>query len=360
MKIKNIFLIVFLLFLALSCSKEKKERVAYTDIESYKIIKDYSIRRGYKGRVEFFNNKPVTLGRKNNQYHVYFYTKDLKKTKKFSINLGKGPGEIAAPYDMEIHKKKFYILDDYLKRINVYDLDGNLVNDIVLNKNISYIGGDMKVDGRYIYLTTTRNYKFIVYDMRDNKIIQKIKHKNPLYDSKDEKVEYKGKKVYQGSLEKFGSKIYYGRYSIPYTLEVYNNNLEKTNSYVDKSYNSKYNDYKYGKDFIVGDIMINSIDLHSNNLYLSYGGISSKDKNLEQPYFISVIDKNNIDKIKKIRIKQLKKINGLAAIIGVNSQYIYLFYNKYRSKIKDYITTNSDIKGGYTAILKIKNPIEEF
>ena len=296
----------------------------------------------------------MTVDYQKRKFVLKFFNKKGREVKKLTFDAGKGPGEMIHTGGVEIYNNKIYILDLQLKRLSYFTIKGDLIDTINMRNTGLILNFEIKEDIMYFF--SKNKYGLGKYNIKTNEIIKGIK-RTKFPENND---------IYQGGvLESDGENIYFGKLSLPYRISYLNEALDIKKKIVTetKGYEKVIWRKKEDNSFTFGDYMINSMAVNGKYLYtpfLTKRKVLKNGKNQlkEVDGFINVYNKNTGKYIYKIINKNLKDLNGIYSIIGVNNEYIvlYIFALKDSDLVDNYF--KSDNKKYYRAIVFLNNPLK--
>ena len=201
-------------------------------------------------------------------FSMRFFKADGMLTKTLTFKKGKGPGQILFAFSGGIYDDTIYILDQGMKRISYYDLNGSYIDEVQLNDATSSDLSSFIVIGDKIYIHGSYMTLLAILDRADGHLIKKIDF--------PEKVDFEQKEIpIQGGTFSYDPQqkmLLIGYYNKPFRLERYDLDLKKIDT-VTITENDSYEPCRWqkipqGGMAIVGHYMIPSIDLGSDYIYI--------------------------------------------------------------------------------------------
>jgi len=344
-----LILSVFIIFLA-GCSNK-------TEIEKVEIERYFGLDKAYGNNATrctgSYKNLIYVLDRKNRDYIVKFY--DLKGNidRKIKLNYGKGPGEVIFNWIVKVVDNKIYFHDIALKKITVYDLNGEFIDDIML-KNYNEHITDFTAIGDYIYLHGVYDKRFIKIDYSGNKIdVSKYNNKlNP--DQKNKRVKRDGAITFSVGY------IYKGLINKPFRINKYDKSMNKVLT-ITHQFDESFEDCMWTeRGRLIGDFFIHELAVDKNYIYVPFGKSIHYEKNgLKESKIdnrLLIFDKKNGELKKIIWNKKLKNSASGYNILGVNKDNI-IIAKLFHRECLDEMVENPEDKWGW--IILLDNPMYE-
>lgn len=342
--VKKTILLFFIISLLLGCSKKiQKENV---EIDSY-----FGIDNAYGNNATrctgSYKNMIYVLDRVNRDYIVKFYDLEGNIDRKIKLNYGKGPGEVIFNWIVKVVDNKIFFHDIALKKITVYGLNGQFIDDIIL-KNYNEQITDFTVIDDYIYLHGVYDKNFIKIDYQGNKVdvLKYNERLNP--DQKNKRVKRDGTITYSDGY------IYKGFINKPFTIKKYDKSLNKVLTITHK-FDESFEDCRWTeRGRLIGDFFVHELTVDNNYIYVPFGKSIFYDKNgmkeSKTDNRLLIFDKDN-GKLKKIVWNdKLKKSASGYNILGVNKKHIILAKYFHEESLSDLID-KPEKKWGWVILL---------
>jgi len=146
-------------------------------------------------------------------YTLNFYSLKGVLEKKVPFSLGKGPGEVVNPYAFCIQDGIIYIYDNRLEKVLKLDIDGEHIEDYMLNKFMGLFS-TIKVCNDNLYLCSVYGDNLITRFDKNMNIIAALPNDLPLKDMK------KGEKAFNGTIaiDTKRNELYYSNRVLPYKI----------------------------------------------------------------------------------------------------------------------------------------------
>jgi len=130
---------------------------------------------GNVGKLIIYKNRLYILDKKAMK-NIYVFSMDGKFLYRILKN-GRGPGELAEPVDFNIKDGHIYVLDWLLKKIAIYNLSGDLVEEKKINTRL--LGFEFLNDGNVFALNEIngnkeKDSKLVLLSLEKNKILNKF------------------------------------------------------------------------------------------------------------------------------------------------------------------------------------------
>ena len=280
-----------------------------------------------------YDDNIVLILRDKNEYLITFYSIEGKLVKTVPFTSGKGPGEVIYPYAFCIQDNIIYIYDNRLQKILKMDLNGEYIEDYMLNKFMGLFP-EIVVHDDSLFLSSVYGDNLITRFDKSMNVINTIPNDLPLKDMK------KGDKATNGTIaiDHERKEIYHSNRVLPYKITKYDMDLniigELTSDLV-----YGYEGYFFNGRGFDGDLICSNMIIQNNYLYTS---INAKSVNPDQPVFINIFDLKN-DKLKyHIICPDLTNDDDsmMVRVIGVKNYKIYLLiilHNHEKEEIEMYV-----------------------
>ena len=330
---RNIFFVFLLFSIFFGCtenktvfSKKPLQGRVVSRIEKVIRLKDFNSTTN-PADISGISEKLFFYGEKRGEsFIVHLISLNNRKEKKIILKKGKGPGEVQYPMSVKIAEGKIHILDMGLRKIVIYTLTGNYIDEIVIKGDIGFPHTFAITKNYFIFNGSLRN-KIAIVDKKNGNVIKNYVYEKPL------PMPQKGKNFLGGILKADYEKDQFllGYYNTPYRIEKYDKNgnlLLRMKRKVNFSLiPCRWNLVNKSYPIPTGHFAVPSFALFKSRLYVSpvegYKIKQNKMIRLKSEHFISVFDTENGKWIKKIEIIGLKKGKSIS-IIGVNENHIFL------------------------------------
>lgn len=186
------------------------------------------------------NEEIYIWGTRGNQFVMAFYNISGEKHREIVINKGKGPGEIQFPLIAKIADEKLFIYDYWMRRINIYSLDGKIIDDIVINDSDLFSISDFFYYKEKIYIHCSEKCLLATIDMKGNVVKKRMYELSKKSNNADEAPILSGA-LYLNDKE---NSLYIAYSDAPLRIDVFDLALEKTDSMVIPQH-KKYEPYRF-------------------------------------------------------------------------------------------------------------------
>lgn len=267
----------------------------------------------------------------SDKFIVHFVDQTGVEKSNVMIKRGKGPGEIAFIMAMRVVGDKMYMYDVGSQKVLITDLQGKYLDDVAMKDQIGSFGALDIMDG-YLYYHAMMGNKISKVNLSNGTLEKGIPWENPITDFQN----LGGKEFSRGIVraDVHDKKFYIAYWNEPYRLEVYSTDLvlEKT---LTRPLSEQYEKavFAQGGQGLNGNILVSSIDADKNYIYASFGGGQKmtgstpqdfKIEGIAKKYYLSVFDKKTGEFTREIFVENFETLNGVANIIGVTEQSIFL------------------------------------
>ena len=337
---KTLFFIIIGIVLS-CCGKISVEKITEnTKLEWQVTDYDWAMAATLNSASIYDDNIVVVL-RDKNEYLITFYSYEGKLVKTVPFTSGKGPGEVIYPYAFCIQDKIIYIYDNRLQKILKIDINGEYIEDYMLNKFMGLFP-EIVVHDDSLFLSSVYGDNLITRVDESMNVIGTIPNDIPLKDMK------KGDRATNGTIaiDPKRNEIYYSNRVLPYKITKldmdFNIKCELTSDLV-----YGYKNYSFtGRNFD-GDMVVSNMIIKDNYLYTS---VFMRKKSKDKPFFINIFDLKK-DKLKyHIICPDLTEAADdiLVRVMGVKNNKIYLLVILY----------NYEKQQTEVFIRSVKNPVE--
>jgi len=322
-----------------------------SDIVQVEIDKYFGLDKAYGNNATrstgSYKNMIYVLDRKNRNYIVKFYDLNGNIDRKVKINYGKGPGEVIFNWIVKVFDDKIFFHDIALKKITIYGLNGEFIDDIIL-KNYNEHITDFTVIGDYIYLHGVYDKKFIKIDYFGNTVdVLKYDEKlNP--DQKNKRVKR------DGAITSSDGYIYKGLINKPFKINKYDKSMNKMLT-INRKFDGNFEDCRWTeRGRLIGDFFIHELVVDKNYIYVPFGKSIHYDENGMKKSKIDnrilIFDKKNGELTKIIWNEKLKNSASGYNILGVNKDNIIIAKLFHRDCL-DELIENPEDKWGWVILL---------
>lgn len=365
---KNLKVSISILIVLVVCWGCVKQQQSY-DTKITDIWEPESFSTSYAmSAVNFYNGTIVYPQIIGNNGGFCFADLSGKMIRQVSIANGKGPGEIQSHMSITIANDRIVIYDNAQNKLVLYSIEGKHIDDIALNDEIG-VPMSVTINDTFMYINGKFGVKLLKYDLS-----RLIVAKTQAYEINYKELPKDGD-LFQGgvlSFDPFEKSLFLGYYNKPFTLEQYDSDTNKIQTYSlkDAEEYTPCTWYTYsGAVTQVGDRVIGGIAFDERFIYTSFGGGYDKASTptngkpfeyREVDVDIRVFDRKTKQETAKIICTQLKGLRGFVKILGVTQESIivqiadmspttYSIMNKNRAENQ---TRNF-------AIVVLKNPMYE-
>ena len=288
-----------------------------------------------------YDDNIVLILRDKNEYLITFYSIEGKLVKTVPFTSGKGPGEVIYPYAFCIQDNIIYTYDNRLQKIVKMDINGECIEDYMLNKFMGLFP-EIVVHDDSLFLSSVYGDNLITRFDKSMNVINTIPNDLPLKDMK------KGDKATNGTIaiDHERKEIYHSNRVLPYKITKYDMDFniigELTSDLV-----YGYKNYSFtGRNF-EGDMVVSNMIINNNYIYTS---VCAREKAPNKPFFINIFD------LKKNKLKyhiicpDLTEVadDMLVRVIGVKNNKIYLLvilYNYEKEQTEMFVkSVNNPVK----------------
>jgi len=179
-------------------------------------------------------------GTRGDQFLMTFYSFSGEKLREIVFNKGKGPGEIQFPRIAKLADEKIFIYDYWLRRINIYSLDGKIIDDIVINDSDLSSISDLFYYKEKIYIHCSEKCLLAAIDMTGTVVKKRMYEPSTVSSNADETPILNGA-LYLNDRER---SLYIAYSNTPLRIDVFDLALEKTDSMVIPQH-KKYEPYRF-------------------------------------------------------------------------------------------------------------------
>ncbi len=266
----------------------------------------------YKGRYYY-------LERRAEKYVIH--VKDLQGCllDKIEILKGKGPGEVMHNVGIRIHNEKIYFCDLVMRRMNIYDLKGQYLDEVSLNEKTGN-PWSFDVTDDAVYFAGTMKVLVSKLDLKTGDII-----------SIPMEREYQPGRFDGGTLtvNKKTGDVFLGYFSQPYRIEKFDSDLNRIMSITRKGM-EQYDNPEYFRnevtDGVRGSFVVSS--LRNDGKYLYSANPNGQEYNKEWSYlpidcFIDVYDLESGRYVKQIVFDKPEKVEGQHVIVDIREGKIF-------------------------------------
>jgi len=251
----------------------------------------------------------------------FIHVKDIAsgKREKITLNRGKGPGEVMHNLGIRIHDGHIYFCDLIMRRVNIYDLQGNYLDEFALTDKIGNPWSFEVTDDAFYFAGTIR-FKLSRVDRKTGEIL------SIPFDKRYEGGALPGGTI---SVDKATGDVFLGYYGQPYRIEKYNKKLEKVMAFTRKGM-EKYPSPEYFRnevtDGTVGCYLISSMRNDGRFLYVANPNGQEFDKEWSyrvMDYFFDVYDMETGRYVRQIRVDRPEKIQGDNVLVDIEKGRIF-------------------------------------
>lgn len=358
------FIIVILISLILvGCNKSRNSNPnkGIKEAEIKKIWGVKKITMNNPGRCAgLYNNMVYFINKTKTNFILKFYSLGGKLKRKIKFDISKGPGGIVSTFSLKIKDDKIYIYDSTLARISIFNMNGEFIDLIKVNKNIG-IYPNMDINDGVVYLTGHFRNKLVKFDLTKGKILKKIEYENSMT-----KNDFFDKNVLTGALtyDKNDDLIYLGYYNKPYRIVIYDTNLKKKGR-ITRGLDEKLKKVKWMKlgrgTALIGEFAIHSLFIDKKYIYAPYGyGFTYTKKRIRSlgdvENTIHIFDKKTGKYIYDVWNKKLNNSGFGYTILGANKKHIVLF-SIFDKNVVDGLKTKKEKVGKRAWIFVLENPL---
>ncbi len=299
---------------------------------------------------------------------VIFVTFEGKETRRVKIPRGQGPGEVSFGMSVQINNDQIYVYDMNLSKITIYDINGEYMDDILVNADIGSAGA-ITVSDTALYFHGMFAKKLVKVDLESGQPVKTIEYETP----QDPRAGLQGEKMLRGNLswDAATDSVYIGYYNEPYRIERYNSDMELMDTFTRKL-SDKYEPMMFTQTGGAGNLLVASVKTDDIYLYAGFGGGQKitaaggvpKIESYRNKYYISVFDKETGELVKEIRIKEIPEMYGVSNIVGVSDDFIAILIVDMGDTLKDVELTGKDDSpllaqlNMKTGLVLIENPMK--
>ncbi|MBN1596658.1 MAG: hypothetical protein JW894_00025 [Bacteroidales bacterium] len=286
-----------------------------------------------------YNNMIYYALDKQTTYEIVFENLEGSFEKTILINKGKGPGEIIQMLALVVNDKQIYAADVVMQRVNVYDINGNYLNEYDLT-NIGDMPVTTTVMNDKLYMTCMLKKKIIKIDLNTMALEKTIE-----YEEKKE-IEVGGEVIAGGiRVDEVENQLVYVFMDYPIQFEIYNTDLVLKKIVTKKSRKKKNLVWGMSGN-IVGDMAAMSFYAGKGYYYVptGYHISGTQEPFVEKKPQIHVFDKTTGQYKYDLVCEQLGKVKGGLSIIGeIDNTLIFHLL---------------DTKDNFSGLVFAKNPIK--
>ena len=222
--------------------------------------------------VNYYDNS-VVFPRRAEQSLIFVFAslEDGSDIRTFTVPGGDGPGQIISFQAIDVHSGMAAIFDPGKGKICLYDIEGEFIDDYLLNTEIGLPMTSTTHEG-YLYVNGKIKNKLLKFDLKGNKIVKSL-----AYD-KYKDIPENGD-LFQGGLVQFDpytGTLFLGYYAKPFRLEQYDTDLNLIRTYTSGLFNQQsLCQWCITKSNLItqtGDRIIAGIAFDEKYIYASYGG----------------------------------------------------------------------------------------
>ena len=272
----------------------------------------------------FFSQGIFYMQNRAEQVMIHLIGFDGEKIRTLEFSKGKGPGELMLPASVRVQDDLIYVYDQVAYRVNVYDLEGEYVDETLIKSSMGYPHVFDASPGGFIFNGGMQT-RLAVVDRETGELAV-----NKQYDKveiPDDGILFKGGVLTSNEMN---SDIYLGYFNAPFTIEVYSIEGEKKLTIMkksDRNYEKVAWNNSQGMSYPEGDMVVHAMKYYDGRLYVSspsgYEITEDGVETREYPFFIDVFDAESGKYLEKVRIKGIDKSPGMS-VVGVNDDYILL------------------------------------
>ncbi len=284
-----------------------------------------------------------------------------EELKSITIPQGKGPGEAYQILGVKFKNDKIYFGDLGLQRVTMLDMDGKYLDSFKYNSSKIGFVVYFEIGGNNFYFNSLSHVNLGQMNLNDGNVENKVDMDLKKLPEND--TVYEGlKMVYDDK----NNKLYAGHMSVPYRIDIYDENLNKIDEIEHDNLFKKAKKMRFYRRRgaglrIAGKTIISSIALDDNYIYTPFTGSFTelKEENFQMKLNkikpeILVTDKKTKELKARIKIQGINKIKGSFNIIGVNDKYIVTSLTDRSDKAK--VVKNVYKKGSRNLILVFEKP----
>lgn len=254
---KFIWMCSILVLIISGCAQKKT-----IELEIVKIFESKNIQNNMCNGI--YNDKIYSVRFLPDKFTVQFQNLNGDVVSQFDIQRGKGPGEMMHSLFARIIDDSIYIADFMLERINKYTLEGKFIESIEFSNQTGIIVSATIV-GNYMYFHSLQNVFFGKMNLQTGVIEKMIPHKTTKTPEHGDLIEA----VYV-QYDPFAKVFYLGHMYMPYSIEVYDEGLNKL-SVIDHKTDTKYTPMKWHIDSNrmdpIGSMLITSMAVDNTYIY---------------------------------------------------------------------------------------------
>ena len=339
---KRVIWVLLTIFILWGCTKRPYEVMTTHAVEEWKVTDGEWAMAATLNSASIYKDNIVMILKDKNEYVVNFFTLEGELQKRIPFSMGKGPGEVIYPYAFCIQDNIIYIYDNRLQKILKIDINGEYIEDYMLNKFMGLFP-EIVVHDDSLFLSSVYGDNLITRFDESMNVIGTIPNDIPLKDMK------KGDRATNGTIaiDPKRNEIYYSNRVLPYKITKldmdFNIKCELTSDLV-----YGYKNYSFtGRNFD-GDMVVSNMIIKDNYLYTS---VFMRKKSKDKPFFINIFELKK-DKLKyHIICPDLTEAADdiLVRVMGVKNNKIYLLvilYNYEKQQTEVFIrSVKNPIKG---------------
>ncbi len=353
-KLVLVLIILILILLLISCSSSSTSVLE----AEYKEILELDVPRMFSNPGELMkisDNKLIYLSSEGNYFYFNIINLKTKEKSILKISKGKGPNEMYMPMSIALKDNRIYVYDMMLKKISIYDTEGQYLDDIYFKEHIGWPHSFDVYKKDFVFNGGLHN-KIVLLD-REGKIYKKLAYE------KIQRMPVPNEKFRGGIIKSDGKKLFLGSFDKPYRIEVYDSDLKlerKITKKIKNNYENPVWNLQLQHPMPVGSYMISSLYMSGDYIYtnsISRFDVITEDKKkkyktFENDFYINVFDKK-MGKIEyKIINSKIDETEGFT-IVKVDKNKIYLFVSE---DILKKLDKNIKSKNG---ILILNNPVKK-
>ena len=251
-------------------------------------------------------------------YYDFYGT--LKKS--LPLKSGKGPGEIIQPWAVTFDSEHYYIYDGRMERITILDLEGNYIDDHLLNEFPGWIHSLQVHNGKIFFYGAYRDNMITRFDSQFNV-------ETNLHNEITLKTVKKGDKGDLGQIiiNHDTEEIFFANNGYPYEIKIYDLDLNQT-GLMSSDLTYSYKDYVFTGRSFSGDLIMGNMQPYKKYIYTCVG---SRDLGPNKPIFINIFDTETDELKYHILCPNLEKCSEMASfyLIGVSDEKIWLMVTEY-------------------------------
>ncbi|HHF52524.1 MAG TPA: hypothetical protein ENL46_07565 [Candidatus Aminicenantes bacterium] len=207
----------------------------------------------YKGEVFY-------LQEFEDSFRLFFFNPEKKQTRTVAFPRGKGPGELQQAMGVKIADKKIIIPDFFMKRLNIFNLDGSFADSFQMDpKSELDVIQNFTIEGDILYFCGMTSTLVGQYNVREMVLENRVP--NGIKDTPKDSEPYLGVSL----VKEKGGFLYAGHINAPYRITIFNEELQPVKEIrvdSEKEYTSVR--WAIGPGFTsnAGDHLISTLALH--------------------------------------------------------------------------------------------------